>query len=147
MPTLKNRVVVVTGATSGIGLATTRLLAALEAHVVMVGRDQAALDALSTELPGVFAVHADMSQPDDVGAMIHTAHAAHGRIDVLINNAGQGYEGAIAEAEREKYDYLVRLNVLGPLVAMHEVIPLMRAAGGGRRTRSGGSWSSSPPME
>jgi short-subunit dehydrogenase len=129
---VKNKVVVVTGATSGIGLATARLLAALEAHVVMVGRDQAALDALSIELPGLLAVHADMSQPDDVCAMIRTAYAAHGRIDVLINNCGQGYEGAIAEAEREKYDYLLRLNVLGPLVAMHEVIPLMRAAGVGR---------------
>jgi short-subunit dehydrogenase len=132
MTTLKNRVVVVTGATSGIGLATARLLAALEAHVVMVGRDQAALGALSTELPGSLAVHADMSQPDDVRTMIRAAHAARGRIDVLINNAAQGYEGAIAEAESEKYGYLFRLNVLGPMVAMQEVIPLMRAAGSGR---------------
>src|SRR5262249_42784715 len=132
MTSLKNRVVVVTGATSGIGLATARLLAAREANVVMVGRDQAALDALAAELPGSLAIHADMSQPDDVRTTIRTAHAAHGLIDVLINNAGQGYEGAIAEAESKKYDYLFRLNVLGPLVAMYEVIPLMRAAGGGR---------------
>src|SRR5262249_35070480 len=128
----QNKVVLITGATSGIGFATAQLLSRRDVHVVAVGHHQAALDTVARELPGALAVRADMTRPEEVRAMIETAHRALGRIDVLINNAGQGYEGAVADADMEQYDYLYRLNVLGPLTAMHAVVPLMRQAGGGR---------------
>src|SRR5262249_54399345 len=128
----QNKVVLITGATSGIGFATAQLLSRRDVHVVAVGHHQAALDTVARELPGALAVRADMTRPEEVRAMIETAHRALGRIDVLINNAGQGYEGAVAAADMEQYDYLYRLNVLGPLTAMHAVVPLMRQAGGGR---------------
>jgi NAD(P)-dependent dehydrogenase (short-subunit alcohol dehydrogenase family) len=128
----QNKVILITGATSGIGLATARLLTRQAVQVVVVGHRQAALDAVAAELPSALAIRADMTEPDEVRAMIHTAHAELGRIDVLINNAGQGYEGPVADAQIERYAYLYRLNVLGPLMAMREVVPLMRQTGGGR---------------
>jgi short-subunit dehydrogenase len=132
MASPQNKIILVTGATSGIGLATARLLSRQVVHVVVVGHNQAALDAVATELPSALAIRADMTQPDEVRAMIHTAYTELGRIDVLINNAGQGYEGLVADADIEQYTYLYRLNVLGPLTAMREVVPLMRQTGGGR---------------
>jgi len=131
MTSPQNNVILVTGATSGIGLATARLLSRQAVHVVVVGHGQAALDAVATELPSALAVRADMTQPDEVRAMIQTAYTALGHIDVLINNAGQGYEGLVTDADIEQYTYLYRLNVLGPLTAMREVVPLMRQTGGG----------------
>ena len=97
-----------------------------------MGHHQAALDAVATELPSSLAIRADVTQPDEVRAMIQTAHTELGHIDVLINNAGQGYEGLVADADIEQYSYLYRLNMLGPLTAMREVVPLMRQTGGGR---------------
>jgi NAD(P)-dependent dehydrogenase (short-subunit alcohol dehydrogenase family) len=128
----QNKVIVITGATSGIGLATARLLSRQPVQVVIVGHRQAALDAAAAELPGALAIRADMTEPDEVRAMIHIAYADLGRIDVLVNNAGQGYDGPVAEAQIEQYACLYRLNVLGPLTAMREVVPLMRQTGGGR---------------
>jgi NAD(P)-dependent dehydrogenase (short-subunit alcohol dehydrogenase family) len=132
MPDLREKVVIVTGATAGIGRATARALAAQGARVVAVGRTQAALDGLAAELAGSLPIRADMAQPDDVRAMVEAAHAACGRIDVLINNAGQGYEAPVADVEIDAFAYLMRLNVLGPLAAMRTAIPHMRRAGGGR---------------
>jgi short-subunit dehydrogenase len=132
MTSPQNNVILVTGATSGIGLATARLLSRQAAHVVVVGHSQAALDAVATELPSALAIRADMTHPDEVRAMIQTTHTELGHIDVLINNAGQGYESLVADADIEQYTYLYRLNVLGPLTAMREVVPLMRQMGGGR---------------
>src|SRR5215471_2133563 len=108
-----NKVILITGATSGIGLATARLLSRQAVQVVVAGHHQAALDAVAAELPSALAIRADLTQPDEVRAMIHTAYVELGRIDVLINNAGQGYEGPVADAQIERYDYLYRLNVLG----------------------------------
>jgi NADP-dependent 3-hydroxy acid dehydrogenase YdfG len=131
MDTLRNKVIIVTGATTGIGLATARLLSRQAAHVIVVGRHQTTLDAVATDLHGALAIRADMTQPDDVRSMIQTAYIAFGRVDVLINNAGKAYEGKVTDVDIEWFDYLYRLNVLGPLTAMREIVPLMRNTGGG----------------
>jgi NAD(P)-dependent dehydrogenase (short-subunit alcohol dehydrogenase family) len=130
--TPRSRVVLVTGATSGIGLATARLLAQQQAQIVAVGHTQEALDTVAAELHDALAIRADMTQLDDIRALVGTALARLGRIDVVINNAARGYEGPVAAVDMEAYDYLYRLNVLGPLAIMRETIPHMRQAGGGR---------------
>ncbi|HEV2237046.1 MAG TPA: SDR family NAD(P)-dependent oxidoreductase [Ktedonobacterales bacterium] len=132
MDRLEHKVVIVTGATAGIGLATARILAARGARVVAVGHRQAALDRVAAELPGALPLLADLARPEEARTMVEAAHSALGRIDVLINNAGQGYEATVAEADAATYAELYGLNVLGPLAAMHAAIPHMRRAGGGR---------------
>lgn len=132
MTTPRPRVVLVSGVTSDIGLATVRLLAQQHAQIVAVGHTQEALDTVAAELHDTIAIRADMTQLDDIRTLVGTALARLGRIDVVINAAARGYEGPVAAADMEAYDYLYRLNVLGPLALMRETIPHMRQAGGGR---------------
>src|SRR3981081_3111300 len=89
---LKDRVVVVSGGAGGIGRAIAGLFARLGAHVAVVGRNQARLDALVAEMAGhdlkASAYVTDIREPDAVSALFDTVWAAHGRIDHLINSAG-----------------------------------------------------------
>ncbi len=129
---LNDSVIIVTGATSGIGLATVRLLSQRGAQVVGVARNTADLVEPGTTVNGVFTIQADVTDEDAMHAMIKKVHARFGRVDVLINNAGQGYEGSLEFVDESKLLYLFRLHVLGPLAAMQAVIPIMRRQGGGR---------------
>jgi len=124
-------VVIVTGASSGIGLSTARLLAEQGAKVALVARSRAALEALQAKLPESFAVTADMTDWDAVKAMVHAVQDHYGRIDGLVNNAGRAYEATIEQIEPEVFEEIFRLNVLAPIVAMQAVIPVMRAQGSG----------------
>jgi short-subunit dehydrogenase len=123
---LKNKVVIVTGASAGIGEATARALAAKGAKVALVARSAEKLAALEKELAGSFAVTADMSKPAEVKKMIAAVHTKMGGIDVLVNNAGQGLYGPVENIDLAAYEKVWALNVLGPLAAMEAIIPLMR---------------------
>jgi short-subunit dehydrogenase len=131
MKKVDGKVIIVTGATAGIGLATARLLAQHGAKVALVARSTEVLEKLVEEIPDSFAVQTDMTDETDIKEMIHKVHQHFGRIDVLVNNAGQGLYGAIENVDIEHYKQIFQLNVVGPLVAMQRVIPLMRAQGGG----------------
>lgn len=124
-------VVIVTGASSGIGLATARALAARSAKVGLLARSEAALRELSGELPGSLAVTADMTDFDRVREAVLEVQEHYGRIDGLINNAGRSYAAAVEEIDPAAFDEIFHLNVLGPIVAMQAVIPIMRKQGGG----------------
>jgi short-subunit dehydrogenase len=129
---IENSVIIVTGASSGIGEATARLLSRRKGLVALAARSAGKLEALSRELTGSFAVAVDMTDPASIGAMVTAVQGRFGRIDVLVNNAGRG--GGQAPTERidlEYYRSLMELNVHGPLIAMREVIPLMRRQGRG----------------
>jgi short-subunit dehydrogenase len=128
---IKNKIVIVTGASDGIGEAVARKLAAGGAKVVLAARSDEKLAALAHELPGSVAVHADMTQPTDIQNLIDRAIAIDGRIDILINNAGQGMYGPAESIDIDKYKHIMNLNVYGPLQTMQLVIPYMRAEGGG----------------
>jgi len=128
---IRDRVIIVTGASSGIGLATARLLAQQGAKVALVARSQGRLAKLSRELPYSLAIKADMTKEDSVRGMIETVFDHYGRIDILINNAGQGYDCPLEHVDVAKYRRLFELNVVGPLIAMQSVIPIMRRQGGG----------------
>lgn len=128
---IKNKVVVITGASSGIGLATARLLAEQGAKLILVARSKDKLEKLSSELPDSLAVSADMTKIDEIRQMIERSLEHFRRIDVLVNNAGQGYDAPVERIRPDTFRYIFELDVVGPVVAMQQVIPLMRKQGGG----------------
>jgi len=128
---IRNHVFIVTGASSGIGLATATALAERGARVAVLARNTAALEALARQLPGSLAVTADMTDFARVRAAVAEVGQHFGRVDGLINNAGRGYGATVEAIEPALFDEIFHLNLLGPIVAMQAVIPLMRAQGGG----------------
>jgi short-subunit dehydrogenase len=128
---IEDRVFIVTGASSGIGLATATALSDRGARVALLARSSDALQALAHRLPGSLPVTADMTQFDAVREAVRAVHRHYGRVDGLINNAGRSYVAAVADIDPALFDEIFHLNVLGPIVAMQAVIPLMRLQGGG----------------
>jgi short-subunit dehydrogenase len=124
---IENSVIIVTGASSGIGLSSARLLAKKGARVVLAARSMQHLEELSGELPGSLALATDMTHLDAVRAMVAKTVDHYGRVDVLVNNAGRGYEASLEGIEPTIFEEIFRLNVVGPVVAMQAVIPHMRA--------------------
>ncbi len=128
---ITGKVAIVTGASSGIGLATAKLLSSKGAKLALVARSKDKLEKLAKELPEAIAVTADVSKVEDVKSMVKQAYEHFGRIDILVNNAGRGYDVPVEKTDIEIFHYLFDLDVVGPLVAMKEAIPLMRRQGGG----------------
>jgi NAD(P)-dependent dehydrogenase (short-subunit alcohol dehydrogenase family) len=128
---IKDRIFIVTGASSGIGRATAIALSHRGAKVALLARGTDALKELAQQLPGSFPFTADMTQFDRVREAVAAVHKHYGRIDGLVNNAGRSYAAAIEEIEPALFDEIFHLNVLGPIVAIQAVIPVMRAQGGG----------------
>jgi short-subunit dehydrogenase len=128
---IKDKVVIVTGASDGIGEAIARKLAHAGAKVVLAARNDEKLAKLAHELPGSIAVHTDMTQQADIQNLIDRTMEIDGHIDILINNAGQGMYGPAESIDIDKYKHIMNLNVYGPLYAMQRAIPHMRAKGGG----------------
>jgi short-subunit dehydrogenase len=121
---IEGSVCLVTGATSGIGRATAVRLSALGARVVSVGRDVLALDEVGRQTSSL-AVQADLSDPGDIDLAVQEALAAFGRVDVLVNNAAQGWAGRFTEQEVEGADYLVRVNLIAPIRLTRAFLPGM----------------------
>jgi short-subunit dehydrogenase len=128
---VRDKVIIVTGASGGIGLATARLLAERGARLALVARSKDKLEALAAELPGSAAIPADMTRPDEIADMVAETEKRFGGIDVLVNNAGQGYDASMEHIDLEDFGHIVQLDVVGPLVAMQRVAPVMRRGGVG----------------
>ena len=124
-------VCIVTGASSGIGAATARLLSENGAHVVLAARRADRLDALAAELSGSLAVPTDVTAPGDVERLVAQTLDTFGRIDVLVNNAGQGLHVPLEDLDPADLRAVFELNVVAPLFAMQAVLPSMRAQSGG----------------
>jgi short-subunit dehydrogenase len=124
-------VIIVTGASDGIGESVAKKLAHAGAKVVLAARSDEKLAALAHELVGSIAVHTDMTQQADIQNLIDRTMEIDGRVDILINNAGQGMMGSAESIDIDKYKHIMNLNVYGPLYAMQLVIPKMREQGGG----------------
>ncbi len=129
---LRDQVAVVTGASSGIGLAIARALAAEGVQLVLGARSQSKLDdAVATLGEAAIAVRADVTDTADVEALIGTAIERHGRIDILIANAGVYAGGDFADADPGELLGLIDTNVGGILRTVHAALTHMIPAGTG----------------
>ena len=130
MGDLRDRSVVVTGASSGIGAALVRTLAAAGARVTMGARRLDRLEALTRELgDGVVPVRTDMRVEADVVRLVATARERFGGVDALVNNAGLGRNAPVSSAATELWREMLETNVLGLLVATREAIQDMERRG------------------
>ncbi len=127
----EGKVALVTGASSGIGLTTAKLLSRLGSKIALVARSKEKLEEISQTLPGSLPIPTDMSKSFEIKPMIEKARDHFGRIDILINSAGQGYDALVEKTDIDTLRYIFELDLIGPLLAMQEVIPIMRGQGGG----------------
>ena len=132
---VRDKVTIVTGASGGIGNATARLFARNGAKVALVARNATELERTVNDLRELgyeaTAFPADVSQKGEVEHMVSEVYATYGRIDILINNAGQGIAGAVAMVNNDNFHKIVELNLFGPLYGIQAVVPKMREHGGG----------------
>lgn len=136
MSNIANKIVLITGASSGIGEATARALAKAEAVVVLGARRADRLEALATEIcaAGGQAIHCsvDVTSREDVQAFAETALAAFGRIDAIINNAGIMPLSPLASLKVDEWDRMVDVNIKGVLYGIAAVLPAMNRQGSGQ---------------
>lgn len=136
--TLRGRVALVTGSTSGIGLGVARALAAEGADVMLNGfGDPGEIEALRASLAEEFGVRvdydgADLRDPSQVRALVAATHGRLGGPAVLVNNAGIQFVAPIEEFPEERWDAIIALNLSAVFRSMRAAIPIMKAAGWGR---------------
>ena len=133
--TVAGKVIVITGASSGIGEATARHLASLGANVVLGARRTEKLETICAAIKdaGGSATYqaTDVVDLDSVKALAAHAVERHGHIDVLINNAGINTLGAIEKLQVEAWNRMIDVNIKGPLNGIAAVLPGMQAQGSG----------------
>src|SRR5664280_17274 len=122
----------VTGASSGIGAATARLLHKAGAHPVLAARRADRLAVLSEELDGALAVPTDVTDPTAVRRLVETTLDRHGRIDGLVNNAGVSLHSPLDRLDLDEFARVLQLNVISLVAMTQAVLPAMRARGSGR---------------
>jgi NAD(P)-dependent dehydrogenase (short-subunit alcohol dehydrogenase family) len=128
---LEGKVCVVTGATSGIGLAVGRRLCEEGARVLFVGRSEEALADAASGCGGDYLA-GDVTDPEVDERIVATCAEQMGGIDVLVNNAGTSYARALDELTDDDWRGQYELNVLAPMRLMRAAAPRMAARGGGR---------------
>jgi NADP-dependent 3-hydroxy acid dehydrogenase YdfG len=132
---LSNRVVAITGASSGIGEATALECAKEGAAVALAARRIDRLEQLAERIVSgggrAIAVRADVGEESEARAFVERAHSELGRLDVLVNNAGVMLLGPIENASTEEWRRMIHVNVFGVLYCTHAALPLMREQGSG----------------
>ena len=134
MSRFADKVVIITGATAGIGAATARAFATRGAKLVLVARSQAGLDRMRAELGEsvhVLAISADLGEQGECERLIESTQSEFGVAHVLVNNAGVDHRGAVEELSVTALTKMIDLNLRAPIVLSRLVLPLMRRGGGG----------------
>jgi NADP-dependent 3-hydroxy acid dehydrogenase YdfG len=133
MQNIKDKVVVITGASSGLGEATARHLAPLGAKLVLGARRKDRLEALAHDLslPRDAVVETDVREAAEVKRLVDQAVSSHGRVDVLINNAGVMPLSLLEALKLEEWDRMVDVNIKGVLYGIAAALPHMIARRGG----------------
>ena len=129
---LAGRVAAVTGASSGIGAATAAALSRAGATVALAARRRDRLEALAAELEGPASIHeVDVTDEAQARSFIESAHAEHGGLHALVNNAGLMLLGAVNGADTADWRRMLDVNLWGLLTCTHAALPLIEASGGG----------------
>jgi NAD(P)-dependent dehydrogenase (short-subunit alcohol dehydrogenase family) len=135
MPSLTNKVAVVTGSTSGIGRGIAEHFAALDAQVVIHGRDEARAREIVERLRwaghDVDSVAADLASVEDCRRVVRFAIQRYGGVDVLVNNAASTARGYLEDAPVELWDHIMAVNLRAPFLCLQEAVRSMKQRGGG----------------
>ena len=131
---LKGKTALVTGSTSGIGLAIAEALAQQGAHIVLNGFGDAETPKARIEALGVRAEYhgADMSKPDQIEDMMKFAASRFGRVDILVNNAGIQHVAKVEDFPPERWDAIIAINLSSAFHTTRLAVPAMREANWGR---------------
>ncbi|WP_017932425.1 SDR family oxidoreductase [Robiginitomaculum antarcticum] len=150
-----SKTIFITGASSGIGEATAKLLATHGWNVVITARGKAKLNEIAKQIGGdkVLAVKCDVTDYDSLEAAVKAGAAKFGRIDAVFANAGTGGQsGGFSEAPRESWEAIVNVNILGLAYTLQATLPQIKAQKGhvvitgsiaGRRSLDGSMYSAS----
>ncbi|MYQ97698.1 SDR family NAD(P)-dependent oxidoreductase, partial [Streptomyces sp. SID6139] len=131
MTTYDGKKIVITGGSSGIGLAAARLFADGGAHVLITGRTRATLDTALEELGDkAIAVRSDAASLKEIKALADTVRERFGAVDALFVNAGVTASAPFASTTEEMYDALFDVNTKGPYFTVQALAPLMREGSG-----------------
>lgn len=129
---LQGKRAAVAGASSGLGLACARALAAEGVVVAMASRDRARIEAAAAEVPGAVPLVADVSSPEGAGAFVEAAIEALGGVDILVANAGGPPPGTFATTPLDRYPEALNLNLLSTVAMCATAVPPMQERGWGR---------------
>jgi NAD(P)-dependent dehydrogenase (short-subunit alcohol dehydrogenase family) len=127
MGKLQGKVAVITGGTSGMGLATAKAFVAEGAHVFIMGRRIAELEAAVKQIrSNVTGVQGDIAKLDDLDRLYHKVKEAEGFVDVVFANAGLGEVAPFEAVSAEHFDRIFNVNVKGTLFTVQKALPLLR---------------------
>jgi len=128
---LSNKVIVITGASRGMGLGLSDVFAAEGAIVVMLARSAHELNEAASTIKNALPIVCDISDPDDVRSAFKEIEIKVGGVDVLINNAAVSNPQLVEEADDGLAQLEVAVNILGPFYCIREAVRMMRQRGGG----------------
>jgi NADP-dependent 3-hydroxy acid dehydrogenase YdfG len=132
---IKDKVVVITGASSGIGETTAKHLASLGAKVVLAARRIDKLESIAAEIKAnggeVAIAQTDVTKQTDLDALINKALATFGRVDVIVNNAGLMSIAPMAEHKVDEWDRMIDIDIKGVLYGIAAALPVFQKQGSG----------------